>query len=309
MSDYPEYKFLPDETVEEGVKRIARGLIDKAIADIDNADIGDHETVHEIRKRCKEIRGLFRIIRLSFKDFYKRENTWYRDAAAQLSIFRDSQSIIESYDKLMDHFGDIDRDEFSSIRERFVTRRDEIAGSKNELEKQLNIFRKKMQKGRSRVDNWSLEKNGFNALKGGLKKTYRRGRNTMPNADKAPSAENFHEWRKRVKYHWYHVRLLQLSSERLLSNMEHKVHLLADYLGDDHDLAILKSTLLSATGDFEDMNTIHDFIYLIDRRSLELRESAKPLGEKIYSDKPKWKANLFSIYWNAWKRNKRTETS
>ena len=34
----------------------------------------------------------------------------------------------------------------------------------------------------------------------------------------------------------------------------------------------------------------------------------KPLGEKIYSDKPKWKTNRFRIYWEAWKRNNQAET-
>lgn len=308
MSDYPEYKFLPDESVEDGIKRIALGLTEKALSDIDDTEMNVHETVHEARKRCKEIRGLIRITRPSFEETYKFENAWYRDTAKELSYVRDSQSIIESFDKLIDHYEDIDEDQFLSIREKFVERRDQIAEDKGTLENLLGNFRRRIEQGRSRVDNWSLKKKDFKAFKEGFKKTYRRGRKAMPKSYQSPTAENFHEWRKRVKYHWYHIRLLQSSSERLLGDIEREVHLLADYLGDDHDLAVLKSTLLADPGAYADMNKIHDFIYLTDKRSLELRDNAKPLGEKIYSDKPKWKVNRFRIYWEAWKRNNRAET-
>lgn len=51
------------------------------------------------------------------------------------------------------------------------------------------------------------------------------------------AAKDRHEWRKRVKYGWYHMRLLTDASPAILSPLEERLHDLSDALGGDHDLA------------------------------------------------------------------------
>lgn len=55
---------------------------------------------------------------------------------------------------------------------------------------------------------WRLEECGFPAIEPGLVRTYRRARKALRTAYATPTPEHFHEWRKRVNYHWYHLRLL-----------------------------------------------------------------------------------------------------
>ena len=122
------FQILADEAVEEAVQRIAREQIDKAVDEINDRELDRHETVHQVRKRCKKIRGLIRLVRPQFEDTYDRENAWYRDSARPLSYVRDAQSIIETFDKLLDHFDDqIDRAAFAAVRQQVTDRRKHIA--------------------------------------------------------------------------------------------------------------------------------------------------------------------------------------
>ena len=57
------YRFEPGEKVERGVKRMAREQIDKALAEIDSDELDVHERVHQVRKRCKKLRAIARLVR------------------------------------------------------------------------------------------------------------------------------------------------------------------------------------------------------------------------------------------------------
>jgi hypothetical protein len=54
--------------------------------------------VHQVRKLCKKLRGLIRLVRPEFDNFQK-EDEFFRDAARELSYVRDAQSIIGLIDR------------------------------------------------------------------------------------------------------------------------------------------------------------------------------------------------------------------
>ena len=58
-----------------------------------------------------------------------------------------------------------------------------------------------------------------------------------------PSAENVHEWRKRAKDIWYQLRIVRRAWPALLGETAGQAHVLADLLGDHHDLAMLREDL------------------------------------------------------------------
>ncbi len=296
------YRLQKNEPVEAGIKRIAREQIDRAIAEIEAPTLDSHETVHQVRKRCKKIRGLIRLVRPEFEISYREENVWYRDAARALSYVRDSHSIIETYDSLIEKAGlkPEDRKQFETVRRHLVTRRDRIAEDEVGLNDSINEFKDRLQIGRARIDFWSLGRQGFRALAGGLRKTYQRGRKAMTVAYKEPDTEHFHEWRKRVKYHWCHTRLLMPIWPPVMKAYRNEVHLLSEHLGDEHDLAVLKQTLSQNPADFNAGETINELQKVIERRREALRRDAKPLGQRIFSEKPKQMVRRLSRYWQAW---------
>ena len=114
------------------------------------------------------------------------------------------------------------------------------------------------------------------ALVPGLERAYRRGRKRMHEAEEDPTTERLHEWRKRAKDHWYHVRLVRDAWPQELEARADEVHRLTDLLGDDHDLAVLADEVQSAGETSDD----RDLLAAIDRRRADLQaeRSSSALG-------------------------------
>lgn len=297
------YRLMKEEPVGDGVIRVTREQIDKAIAEIETPDLSPHETVHQVRKRCKKIRGLIRLVRPALGKTYDHENAWYRDAAAALSDTRDAQSVIAAYDQLVSHFGDqIDEGAFVPIRAELVRRRERITEDSTALEEKIDVFGARMREGRQRTDSWELDETGFDAVAGGLLKTYDRARRAMRDAYDDDTPESFHEWRKRVKYHWYHTRLLLSSWSPVLKGRRSEAKRLADLLGNDHDLAVLRQKLVEQPEGFGEVEHVTAFVGLIGRRQAELRVAAQPVGRRLFAEKAKRFGKRFEEYWDAWQR-------
>jgi CHAD domain-containing protein len=147
-----------------------------------------------------------------------------------------------------------------------------------------------------------VEAEGFEALAGGLQKTYRRGRQAMEVAYAEPTAEHFHEWRKRVKYHWYHSQLLQRIWPALMEPWTEATHNLADLLGDAHDLAVFRKTVLDQPERYGNIRSLSAFIGLLDRRRDELRGQARPLGQRLFAEKPAALSTRWERAWDVWRK-------
>ncbi len=80
-----------DKSVQAGLRRIADEQIGRALGEIDDDDLDFAEKVHQVRKRCKKLRGLIRLVRPAFDD-YSAENGAFRDAAQMLSGVRDTRT-------------------------------------------------------------------------------------------------------------------------------------------------------------------------------------------------------------------------
>jgi len=295
------YRLERGESVEEGIRRIATEQINKALAEIDDDKVSRHETVHAVRKRCKKLRGLVRLVRPAFDD-YKHVNAIYRDAAKELSYIRDAHAVIETVDELLEHFDDaVDPKGFRSIREELVARRDETDADEKTIDRRIEHFRKTMAAGRREVETWTLEADDGRAVAGGAEKTYKRARKAMEKAADSPTTAAFHEWRKRVKYHWHHARLLKGAWPKLIKPWAKEAHSLSDFLGDEHDLAVLHAMLLEDPERFGEHDTLQAFFGLIERRRAELRSAAFGLGAFLLFEKPAHMERRILAYTDTWK--------
>jgi len=293
------YRLERDESVTDGIRRIATEQFDKALGEVDDGELGRHETVHQVRKRCKKLRGLARLVRPVFPE-YQPVNTTYRDAARALSWIRDAHAVIETFDDLVGHFdGTAKPEAFRSIRDELVKRRDESDADHETIDRRIAQFRDTMADGRAECERWTLDADGGRAVAGGAKKTYKRARKAMAEADDAPTTGAFHEWRKRVKYHWYHARLLKNCWPELIEPWADEAHRLSDLLGDEHDLAVLHATLLETPDRFAGRDRLQAFTGLIERRRAELRSAAFELGEFLLFEKPKRMGQRIMCYFDA----------
>lgn len=301
------YQLEIPEPIDAGVRRTAGELIDGAIAHVEAPDRDRHEAVHEVRKNCKKLRGLLRLVRPRVPELYKAEKKFFRDATASLSAIRDAEAALESYDDLLKAFdGAVDRQYLAPARRALTLHKQHLAENVADLDARLDAFGERMREARQRVPEWRLPaddpnqgKRGFGLLEGGLAKTYKRGRKAMEVARENPSVESFHEWRKRAKYLRYHLRLLRPAWPRLLKRTRSEVKTLGDLLGDDHDLAVLEEVLTVALGDDTDQERFAVPKALMRQRSLEVRDRACWLGRRIYAEKPKAFRKRIGRYWDA----------
>ncbi|MCA9150063.1 MAG: CHAD domain-containing protein [Planctomycetales bacterium] len=290
------------ESVQAAVRRIATEEILGAIHDIRTREPNLHEAVHDFRRRCKKMRGLLRLIRPHLADNFQLENGMYRDLSRQLSHVRDVQALIEALDRLTVHFAaELDASQLSHVRHRLVEARDNAGGGEANLINHLEAIVIPLEEALLRVPAWEIPEREFDAFVDGLCKTYGRGRKAMAAAYNEPSTENFHEWRKRVKYHWHHTLLLRKLSPVFLRPHRDLADHLGELLGQDHDYAVLADRLTEMDGDDEYQRQRDRVSEFIERRQRELRTEMHFVGQYLHAEKPRALAERWRAYWRAWR--------
>jgi CHAD domain-containing protein len=121
-------------------------------------------------------------------------------------------------------------------------------------------------------------------LTDGLCEVYRRGRRALGTARREPSAECLHEWRKQVKHLWHALELLEPAWPRPMRALAREAHRLADRLGEDHDLAVLRERLATAA---IDETARAAAVAALDAWRRELQRSAFRRGERLYAEPPR----------------------
>lgn len=299
------YRIGRDESVRRGVRRIAHGQIAKARDDVRKDD--PREAVHEVRKRCKKLRALLRLVRVGMEDTYQRENAQLRDAARRLSELRDATSLLECFDALMERFdGEVDVDRHAPVRARLVERREKLEASRD-VGARLERMDEALDRVRTRVDDWDFDGDAIRVVGRSVKKTYGRVRRAMRRSRRDPSGENLHEWRKRVKYGRFHMRLLSSAFDPVLPALRDAGDTLSAWLGDHHDLVVLRATLLDESEGFGPASGLGGLLEPVDARRLELRAASMPLGARLHADPPGRFRKRIERYLRAWEQEKGIE--
>lgn len=305
------FYFKPDERAEEGIRRLVIEQIDKAIGEVADIGLDRAEAVHQVRKRCKKIRAVLRLARAALGDaVYRAENVWFRDTARELSATRDATAALESFDQLMTAFdGTVDLHPFAPIRTAMAEHAAEVGASEDFVASRLNFAVRRLETARARAGAWRFNLQGFDAVAPGLAKVYGRGRREMAAVRRRPTDELFHDLRKRVKYHAYHVRLFAPTWPALLDAARDQTMELAEAIGSDHDLVVLRAM---AAGEGELAQAVADrrvmvpFVMLIDRRRADLQRGIFELGTLVFAEPPETLVSRLRGYWDAWRHTSRT---
>jgi CHAD domain-containing protein len=280
------YKIEPNEGVREALLRATREQLDMALHAL-NDEIADDPVaaVHTARKAIKKERSLLRLARRGLPAKQRRaENAALRRAARGLSDARDVEVMIQTLDQLSERYtGQLPETTFVAVREPLERERD---AERSRLVDSARVPEAagQLAGARARVDRWRLRPGGWRALEAGLERSYRRGRRAMGEAERRRSLEQMHAWRKRVKDLWYHERLLAPVGGPAIRGQAKDLHRLADLLGDDHDLGVLRRRL--ADNALHVAADVDGIVGLIEHRQAELQGEALSLGSRIYAEKP-----------------------
>ena len=295
------YRFTAGQEPAQEVKRVVYEQIDQVMQELTDDNVDRHKGVHQARKRFKKIRALLRLARHELGDVYQDENQIFRDLGRQLSQARDAEAMVKTFDSLRDAYKDqLQSMGFQVVRNVLAQRRQTIADEQVDLDKQIETGIDALQKAKQRMTSWPLHVEKYQDLLPGLRQTYRRGRKARVQAYRKTTPEHFHEWRKRVKDHWYHVRLLQKTWPDLMQGYGQALKILAELLGDDHDLTVFRQTLLAQPETFGTDHDVQVLLKLSEQRQTELRIQAKTLGKRIFAEKSSHFCHRMQKYIAAW---------
>ncbi len=300
------FRLRRKESVEDGVRRIAREEIDRALGEIASQELAPDKRVHQVRKRCKKLRSLLRLVRPALKEGYSQANARIRDAARSLSWVRDADVLRDALDQLAQRYpNELNETAAAPIRAALERYRRHVKEQGGDLDQRRDQFAAQMRDARQDAETWTLAERGFNALGGGLEQSYRRGRKALKAAYADPTPENFHAWRKQVKDHGYHLRLLRNVWKPEMQTRLDAAQELLDLLGEDHDLAVLHALIMSGDLDLDDPAECDaaTFLALLDRRRAELQAEAYPCGLRLNAEKPSCLTGRFQRYWQVWRKH------
>lgn len=293
------YRFQAKERIDVGLRRVVREQLRGAIGDLSKTGHARHDGVHEARKRFKMIRAVLRLARGSLGELtFALENTWYRDTGRRLSSVRDAVAMIECLDALEKRWGrDMDPAVGAAVRAGLEARLAAVSGDDAGMDQRCSEVKAGLSAALDRLKDWGLTDRGFRTIGPGLERVYRQGRREMKAALREPSDENLHEWRKRAKDHWYHVRLMRNAWPKVMDAYRREMRLLTEALGMDHDLALLAPIVRDEPGAFGGDDGVRVFLELIFRRRAELQDRARLVGRRIYAEKPGTLVQRFKARW------------
>jgi CHAD domain-containing protein len=292
---------------ESGTRRlnhIARQQIADAIAALESRSPSD-AVVHDARKELKRARATLRLLRAAIGDkAYRRENAALRDAAQPLSVIRDRKVLLDTLNGLVRRFQASEalpptQDLRKALRrERSVTRRTMLRGRKPFREPCATLRAVHHRAGR-----WRSGSGGWEVLGAGLKRVYGKGRKALAAAQADRTPARLHEWRKQTKYLWHQLQLLEPLWPGMIGELADQAHKLSEYLGDDHDLSLLRDKVIELGEDLP-MSERRALLRLIDLGRTELRDKAMVLGQRLYLQTPADFEARFAHYWRDWRRKR-----
>lgn len=299
-----EYTIDPSAPLADEIARIGGAQVEAARGDLDDPGDDVVEAVHDCRKRCKKLRGLIRLVRPVLGDDYRRANILFREIAGELSDLRDAHALLSTFDVLVAAPpAPLPEDGLGPVRAE-LQRRSRAASERARPDaEEIDRARTMLDDAQRLVQSWDLGEPGFDAITGGLSKTYGRGRDALQEAIADPTTEHFHEYRKRTKYTWYHVRLLDAAAPSMLKPFASALHDLSDTLGDEHDLAMLDEQLAADPDAFGGVDPVEGARALIAARRTALGDRAVRLGRRLHAEKPKALVRRLAAYWEVWQEH------
>ncbi len=279
------FRLKRDASIASEIRRLVSSQLEIAISEL--RTVGDPESddaVHDARRRVKKIRAVIRLVRPALDKRYRAVDRELKDVSKLLAPVADGQGIIETLDQLAHRYRKLlpshaVRSIRAGLRERSA-RIDREANHRGLIQIAAETLRGE----RKHVKNWAICGDGFDAIAPGLEESYRRARDGMMLAWSKPKASHYHSWRRYVKDHWFHVRLLEDNCDNHLLAYQRRIEALDGVLGEYHNLVILREVLVS--DGYTSRRETARCLGVVSRYQRLLRHHAESIGIRIYGEKP-----------------------
>jgi CHAD domain-containing protein len=277
------YRLKKRKPISKGLSRIVSREFDKAIDAMQHAGADAGVAVHEARTHVKKIRAVLRLLQKDLGKSYDVENERLREVAHDLAALRDADAAAGTMKALGDHFPQVLGNSTSdSFLKQFRSQQRAAEAGTGRLRQAARLLRKSADQTSQRVGDVARRA----AVCDGMVRGYRRARQALAEVQALPGDGVFHAWRKRVKDHWYHVRLMEGLNPGAASRARALRHL-EKCLGDDHNLVLLRGRILEQPSRFGHEKTIAVVLGCAVKYQASLRRRALKLGTRAFASKPR----------------------
>lgn len=296
------FRIKAKESASEGLARLARRQINKAVRDLSGDVENPDETIHSVRKRLKKVRALLRVVKPELGEkSYHRQDRRLRDVGRTLSEARDARVLVDTLQTLAEG---LDEDLRLDAAEPVLTQlRDRAESLRSQVrdEEQWSALPSSLKAVRRSVRQWPLDdRQDWPVLSDGIDRIYRKGYQAQRRALRDTNSENLHDWRKRVKDLWHALELLRNVRPGFFESRVVQARELADLLGHDHDLSVLEALLTSEEIVLDNEPRARLKAKITDRR-VDLQRQIFLHGPFVYDESPDAYLDRLEAYWAAWR--------
>ncbi|MBN2413913.1 CHAD domain-containing protein [candidate division KSB1 bacterium] len=286
-----------EKTLPELIRILLLEQIDIARSMLLNKSLDFNDVIHDVRTSFKKIRAFILLLKTELgEDVYKNETRCFRAEGKGIAELRDSYVVLMTLELLAVKYPDQLRNNTVNAvqnkltagyeaKKNFVLEQDELTKQAGRL---LTV--------KNRVTGWSLPENGGDLIFDRLKECYEKGRSQMTDAKTDKTDKRLHNWRKIVKHLWYQVRVFEPFNPEILIPFDESLHSLSDFLGEDHDLAVLNN-IIPAPEDIENKNELNILRNCIYAERNKLQTGAFSLADSIYAESSGQFADRIAGYW------------
>jgi hypothetical protein len=277
------------------VRRIALEQIEMARA----ALLRPHDRaagVHDARRSLKRLRAMLRLVRPALDEaWFKQSNRQLALLGQRLSLSRDRDVMVVTLAKLENGAGGLPKAVADRLRHA-LTHPQKTAGARANPNRSVATA---LRQAETLFSNARLRNVDIDRMADGLKQSYRKARAAFREAYDRPTDETFHTWRKRTQAHWRHMQLLGRGWPESIGARAAEAKELSRLLGDDHDLAVLLRFAQDHAAGALSPDDLAALTAACVAGQRQLRERARPHGERLFAERPSQLSKRIMRYWNA----------
>ena len=272
--------------IEDELKKIVRQQLRKAAHALTTSEGTQFRSaVHESRKSVKKVRAVAALLKQAGAKLPRRDRRRLKSTARALSRVRDSDAIIDTFDRVRRRYPkQLPEHTYEILRRGLVAARDR-SEARARHDGVVAEAAERLEKTRTSAKEWTSHSIKWPDLVAIVTVSYRRSRNAMKRARVTRQSATLHRWRKEVKTLWYLLRLARPLTTGVAPLIA-ALNQLETELGDDHNLVVLGATLRGCH-DLRSMRAeMRQINRLAARMRQPLRRRAFALGRRLHLRKP-----------------------
>jgi CHAD domain-containing protein len=277
------YELRTDEDLADGIRRICRAELTKAIEIANGTRHTEQTPVHQTRKHLKKTRAGLRLVRKEIgRSLFRQQDHWLRDAGRLVSEVRDAEVRLETVRQLQSVQPRRGRIPYRAVEHMLALELENFVAGFAEWQRQAIPI---LEHARAGIDGWALHHFDARQLRRALQGSYKQARLCLAEARKTPSPDTFHEFRTQAKVLVYQLRILRPINPVVIENLTKKLDCISKLLGRAHDLSFLGQRLRCDDSNTSWQREGHKLLAVLEVSQSDLQRAAADLAGRFFAER------------------------